>query len=102
MPFRIKDKTIGYPEADTYADLPAAGDHTEETYVVLTATGVWGVNRKRTGMWRSDGVNWVRLGVAPTLEQLGGISSDAPQGKKKVNKIYYDPDVSKYTFEREE
>ncbi|GAH65411.1 unnamed protein product, partial [marine sediment metagenome] len=55
---------VRYPKVDTYADLPLASGYTGEIYVVLTATGVWGINRKRSGMWRSDGVNWNRLGVA--------------------------------------
>lgn len=65
---------VRYPKVNTYADLPAAGDYTGQIYVVLTATGVWGVNRKRTGMWRSDGVNWGRLGIAPTAEELRAVT----------------------------
>ena len=72
MPFKIRPtvEEVRYPKVNTYADLPLASDYTGEIYVVLTATGVWGVNRKRTGMYRSDGVNWNRLGVAPTAEAL--------------------------------
>lgn len=104
MPFKIAPtvEEVRYPKVDTYADLPVAGDHTGEIYVVLTATGVWGVNRKRTGMWRSDGVNWTRLGVAPTAEELGAIVGSSPDGMKGLKKIYYDPGLGKYTFEREE
>jgi len=104
MPFSLMPtiEEVRYPKVDTYADLPTAGDHTGEIYVVLTATGVWGVNRKRTGMWRSDGVNWSRLGIAPTAEQLGAIVGDAPDGMKAVRKIYFDPNLDRVTVEKEE
>lgn len=104
MPFRIRPtvEEVRYPKVDTYADLPVAIDYTGDIYIVLTTIGVWGINRKRTGMWRSDGVGWNRLGVAPTAEQLGAIEGTPPTGKRAVKKIYYDPDLGKYTFEREE
>jgi len=102
MPFKITTKIIGYPEVNTYADLPLAGEHTTGIYVVLTATGVWGINRKRTGLWRSDGVNWNRLGVIPTVEEMGAIASNPPTGKKAVKNIYWDGDINKFTLEREE
>ncbi len=86
MPFKISPtvEEVRYPKVNTYADLPTASDYTGEIYVVLTATGVWGVSRKRTGMWRSDGVNWGRLGVAPTAEELGAIASTPPSGSFKI------------------
>ena len=89
MAFKIRPtiEEVRYPVVDTYADLPAAGDHTNEIYVVKTAMGVWGINRKRTGMWRSDGVNWGRLGVAPTAEELGAISSTPPSGSHRIYDI---------------
>jgi len=95
MPFRIFSSEINYPKADTYADLPVAGDYTGEIYVVLTATGIWGINRKRAGMWRSDGVNWNRLGVAPTAEDLGAIEGKAPSGYQTVKKIFVNPATGK-------
>jgi len=91
MPFKITTKIIGYPEVTTHADLPPAGEHTTGIYVVLTATGVWGINRKRTGLWRSDGVNWNRLGVIPTVAELGAVEGKAPSGFQTVKKIYVNP-----------
>ncbi len=90
MPFKITSE-ITYPEVDTYADLPPANEHTEQIYVVLTATGIWGVNRKRTGMWRSDGATWSRMGIAPTAPNLGAIEGTAPSGYQTVKKIYVNP-----------
>lgn len=103
MPFKLglEVEAARYPKVNTYADLPAAGDYAGEIYVVLTATGVWGVNRKRSGMWRSDGVNWNRLGVAATAEELGAIVGDAPADMKAVRKIYYDPALDKIAIEKE-
>ena len=95
MPFKIATEIIGYPEVDTHADLPLAGEQPEGIYVVLTTTGVWGVNRKRTGMWRSDGVNWNRLGVAPTAVELGAIEGVAPSGYQTVKKIFVNPATGK-------
>jgi len=93
MPFTLTPtlEEVRYPKVNTYADLLAAGDHTGEIYIVLTATGVWGINRKRTGMWRSDGVIWTRLGIAPTAEQLGAVEGNAPSGYQTVKKIFVNP-----------
>ena len=59
--------------------------------MVLTATGVWGVNRKRSGLWRSDGATWSRMGIAPTAPNLGAIEGTAPSGYQTVKKIYVNP-----------
>ena len=65
---------INYSEVTTFADLPDADENTGVIYIVKTATGVWGINRKRAGFYRSDGASWGYLGVAPTLADLGGAS----------------------------
>ncbi len=103
MAFKIRPtiEEVRYPKVNTFADLPSASAYTDKIYIVLTATGVWGVNRKRTGMWRSDGVDWNRLGVAPTAEELGAIVGDAPENMKAVRKIYYDPIEEKIAIEKE-
>lgn len=104
MPFKIfpTAEEVRYPKVDTHADLPDASDHTGEIYVVLTATGIWGVNRKRSGMWSSDGVSWNRLGVAPTAEQLGAIVTSPPSGKCKVTNLFVDPSTGKLAVEYED
>lgn len=50
-------------EAATYADLPEASEHTGEIYIVQKTTGVYLINRKQAGMYRSDGSVWNLLDV---------------------------------------
>ena len=89
-----------YVEVEHYTDLPDASGRDGEVYLVQVGTGIFGVNRKRAGLWRSNGVEWKRLGA---LTGSGGVLfSSPPDGKKRVHNIYYDPAISKYTFEREE
>lgn len=91
---------INYLEVNTHFDLPPASENTGEVYLVRVSTGVFGVDRKRAGLWRSDGFDWYRLGA---LTGSGGvIYSTPPNGKKRVNNVYFDPELGKYTFEREE
>lgn len=93
---------VNYPEVDVHADLPDATEHDGEIYLVKTGTGVFGLGRKRAGMWLSNGIEWTRLGV---LTGSGSVLfSSPPDGKKQVKNIYFDPDVGtgEYVFEREE
>ncbi len=85
-----------YPEVDTFVDLPGALEYIGEIYVVLTATGIWGINRKRTGLYRSDGSTWMRLGKAPLFRDL----SIAPSGKHRIANIYYDSITDEQVVER--
>lgn len=48
-----------------FADLPAAADHSGETYRVGTSTGVWLINRKSAGFYLSNGAAWAYLGDYP-------------------------------------
>jgi len=57
----------GYPQVNTFADLPDPTLHSGEIYIVLQATGVFLINRKRKGFYRSDGVEWTRLGDVISL-----------------------------------
>lgn len=103
MPFKLglAVEEARYSKVDTYADLPIAGDYTGDIYIVLTATGIWGVSRKRSGMWRSDGANWNRLGVVPMAEDLGAIVSSPPDGMQAIKRMYYDPNLDKVIIEKE-
>lgn len=77
---------INYTEVVTYADLPDPVEFANETFVVLVSTGIFGFNRKRAGMWRSNGVSWHRLGA---LEGSGGVVfGTAPSGSHRVYKIW--------------
>jgi hypothetical protein len=54
-----------YTQVNTYADLPLPTTVPDKTFVVLTGTGIYIVNRKESGLYYSDGVNWRRLGNTP-------------------------------------
>lgn len=52
----LTDEIAG--EANTFAELPAASANSGLIYTVKSSTGVWGINRKSAGLYRSDGTNW--------------------------------------------
>lgn len=68
MPFEAYTTELNYPEVDTFADLPAASDYNAAVYLVRTATGVIFVNRKRAGLYLSNGSSWSRMGTFSGLE----------------------------------
>lgn len=79
---------VNYPEVVTHADLPDATGCSDEIYAVLVGTGMFGINRKRAGLWRSDGLDWHRLG---TLEGSGGVVYSTPTtGMTLVRGVVYD------------
>jgi hypothetical protein len=80
-----------YPEVETFDDLPDAGENAGKINIVLNSTGIWFLGRKRAGMWRSNGVDWIRLGDLPQLKDL----SDPPSGHYKVTNIYVDSETGK-------
>lgn len=41
-----------------FAALPSAASHTDEIYYVQNSTGIYLINRKNKGFYKSDGVNW--------------------------------------------
>ncbi len=56
-----------YPEVNTYNDLPPAGSHSGEIYVVRTGWGDYVLNRKDAGLYFSNGLTWRRLGDTPAF-----------------------------------
>jgi hypothetical protein len=56
-----------YPEVNTYPELPPAGSHSGEIYVVRTSFGTYVLNRKEAGLYFSNGVTWRRLGDIPSF-----------------------------------
>ncbi len=48
--------------AANYSALPAAVDNVGKIYTVLQSEGLWLIDRKEAGLWRSDGAAWTRLG----------------------------------------
>lgn len=47
-----------YGEAQNYASLPAAATVSGQTYLVLEAQGIYFINRKPAGLYRSNGSAW--------------------------------------------
>jgi len=75
-----------YPEVNVHADLPDAVENEGVVYLVHTGTGIFGLGRKRAGMWRSNGTEWKRLGE---LTGSGGVVfSSPPDGFTKVSNLY--------------
>jgi len=64
-----------YFKVNTYADLPPAGENVDEIYIVLVTTGIWGINRKRAGLYYSNGVAWGKLGNIPPELVSGGVTT---------------------------
>lgn len=50
--------STAFTQVNTFADLPPAAAHNGEIYYVKTSTGVWLINRKSRGFYRSNGVDW--------------------------------------------
>lgn len=85
-----KIKTEKYQRVTTYADLPEPSGHESEIYLVLVGTGTFGVDRKRAGLYHSDGTAWVRLGTLEAIESppQGVLYSSPPDGFDRVTNLY--------------
>jgi len=95
VPFKIFGREYNYTQVATFADLPAASGYAGEVFVVLTATGTWPFNRKRAGLYRSNGSSWDRLGVAPTAEDINAVTSEPPDGYYPVTNLYVSQQTGK-------
>ena len=60
----------------TYAELPLASGYTDKYYIVDSATGIWLVNRKEAGIYKSNGTAWNYIGTNVDMTSLsdGSIS----------------------------
>jgi len=58
----VTSEGMQYSEVRTFADLPMASENAGKIYVVKITTGVWLVNRKQQGLYRSNGIFWDRIG----------------------------------------
>ena len=94
-------REVNYPNVNTFADLPEASKHENEIYIVKTATGVMFVNRKRAGLYLSDGSGWYRLGeivlAGSGSPEPGYLPSNPPSGKCVVTNLFVDPDNGRLT-----
>jgi len=48
-------------EFNDFSSLPSAASNSGKYAIVLNSTGVWLVNRREQGWYRSDGANWIRM-----------------------------------------
>lgn len=107
--FYPKAKVSFYPEVETFADLPLAASHPNKIYIVRVSTGIILINRKSSGLYRSSGIGWNKLGSLADLEahmndkdnphsvtsaqvgEAGGyLTSIPPSGKHKIENVYFD------------
>lgn len=51
-----------FTEVANYSALPSASLYPGEIYLVLAPEGLWLLNRKEAGLYKSDGSSWLRLG----------------------------------------
>lgn len=62
-------------EFNTFADLPPANTNSGKYAVVLNSSGVWLVNRREKGWYRSDGTNWSRMREYRSASEISFASS---------------------------
>jgi len=99
----VEGAGMQYAEVKTFADLPVASENVGRICVVRIATGTWLVNRKRKGLYRSDGTSWDRLGKilvagegSPTP---GFVPSNPPVGMCVVTNLFLHPETGKLEVE---
>lgn len=74
-----------FPQVNSFADLPLASDSLNEIYYVTTSTGVWLINRKSRGFYRSNGVLWEYAGEL--LESLNSNNFRVYDGEDSSKQI---------------
>lgn len=65
--FSILTTSSGYEKVNEYGDLPAAGEHNDEIYVVLSGTGTYPVEFNPPGFYYCDGADWIYLSEYPQI-----------------------------------
>ena len=93
----------GYDAVDTFADLPSAENYVGKVWLVRFATGIMFINRKRAGLYLSNGTSWGRLGVIQKAGiSVGYLPSSPPSGKCVVTNLFVDPQTGKFAVEYED
>lgn len=74
-------------EAQTYALLPTASEHTGEIWAVLTSTGIYLINYRSAGLYISDGVNWNVFSAFnfPSISATSPITYNSTTGEISTN-----------------
>ena len=66
----ITNTFSGYSHVATYANLPSAALHNNEYWIVDTTTGVFLINQKKAGFYKSDCINWNYIGSAVDMTSI--------------------------------
>jgi|GEM_PF-5655453 len=84
----------GYNHVNTFADLPDASLHANEYYIVDNATGIWLINKKEAGFYKSNGSAWNYIGSAVDMTSIkvGGTIIIASPIELAGNNITLTPD----------
>lgn len=98
----INNTFTGYSHVSSFANLPGASSYTNQYFIVDNPSGVWFINRKEAGFYKSDGTNWNFVGstvdmtslsdgatsvtASPiTLQGTNGITTTADINNNKIN-----------------
>lgn len=97
----INNTFTGYQHVSTFANLPSASSYINQYFIVDSPSGIWLINRKEAGFYKSDGTNWNHVGssvdmtslsdgatsvtASPvTLQGTNGITTTSDTGNNKI------------------
>ena len=66
----VSNTFLGYSHVTNFASLPVATSHAYEYWIVDTTTGVFLINQKKAGFYKSDGANWNYIGTSVDMTSL--------------------------------
>lgn len=66
----INNTFTGYSHVSTFANLPSASSYTNQYFIVDNPSGVWLINRKEAGFYKSDGTSWNFVGTSVDMTSL--------------------------------
>lgn len=66
----INNTFTGYQHVSTFANLPSASSYTNQYFIVDNPSGIWLINRKEAGFYKSDGTNWNFVGTSVDMTSL--------------------------------
>ena len=104
MPYSPQSTSrLAYPVVETYDNLPNVITHVGEVFLVKLATGIIFINRRRSGLYISDGSEWTRMGrlvaAGEGSPSPGWLVSNPPIGMCVVTNVYVNPSTGKTTVE---
>lgn len=66
----ITNTFTGYSHVSNFASLPSAASCPNQYFIVDNPSGVWLINRKEAGFYKSDGINWNFVGSSVDMTSL--------------------------------